>query len=777
MTHVLGLQSSTIEKLREHYGYNEVPERRESLLLLYFKNFWGPLAWTLEGTTLITFLVGKHAEALVIILLVFINAGINIYQHQSAHAALAALRKNIQVFARAQRDGVWVTLPVRELLPGDTIRLQTGDIIPADALLIEGSLSVDSSMLTGESLPKEIPMGDEISSGGIVRRGEATAVVKRIGVHTLFGKTTELLETSHAPTHMEQVIFSLIKYFFFVNIALIVVIIIFGTLTRVPPEQILNFVIVLLLMSVPVAFPAMFAVAQSYGALQLGERSTAKVLVRRLAAVQDGAMMDVLCSDKTGTLTTNHLTVHEVTHYGTADEASVLALGGICSNEADSDSIDDAIFECVKERGIKLPARTHFEPFDSQTKRTRADFIDQEGNPTHVVMGLPEALLSTDVAHAEEALQDVNRFSEKGFRVVAIVSNGDSGMRCEGLITLSDPVRPGAQQLIQELSVAGIRTIMITGDGRKTASAVATELGLTGEVCTPEDLRTDPRIALRASVFAEAFPEDKITIIRALQQAGHVVGMTGDGVNDAPALRQAEIGIAVMSAVDVAKQSASLILTTPGLEGIVHMITVSREVYFRLRTWALNKIIKSVEVVVFTAGIFFITGSYILSPLFAVLLLFANDFIAIALATDRVGIITRPVHWNVGKLILGSSILAIAPLLCMTITYSVAHFFIGYPFVTLRTVTYVSLVYYGITTLLSIRAWPSGFSVKPSRTLLIAIAFSFIFTLVMGGSGFFMLPLSLSVIILIIVTALLNFFAIEILKKISLVRHLLGFST
>ncbi len=771
-----GLQSGSIDTLRTRYGYNEVPEHRENLFLLYLKNFWGPLPWALELTILITFFVGKQVEAIVIILLFLLNAGINIYQHRSASAALAALRKNIQITARAKRDGVWITLPARELLPGDVIRLQTGDIVSADATLIEGTLSVDLSMLTGESLPKGSTAGEEISSGGVIRRGEATALVERTGADARFGATAGLIETSHAPTHMEQVIFSVIRYFFFVNIALIIIIVIFGVFTHAQSGQILNFAVVLLLMSVPVAFPAMFAVAQSYGALQLGEQGSAKVLVRRLGAVQDGAMMDVLCSDKTGTLTTNHLAVGEITHYGSADDASVLALAGICSDKADSDSIDDAIFDRIASDRILLPTRTGFEPFDPAAKRTRATFIDQDGKIRSVDLGLPEALLSPDVAYATEALLDVSRFSEKGFRVLAVIQSGESGKRCEGLLTLSDPIRPDAKDLIRDLAAAGIRTVMITGDGRQTAGAVAAELGLTGDVCTPEDLRADPSIALQASVFAEAFPENKIAIIEALQHAGHVVGMTGDGVNDAPALRQAEIGIAVENAVDVAKQSASLVLTSPGLGGILHMITVSREVYSRLHTWALNKIIKSIEVVLFTAGIFFMTRSYILSPLLAVLLLFANDFIAISLATDRTGSITRPVRWDVGRLVLGSSILAAAPLLCLTLTYSIAHLVIGYPFGTLRTVVYVSLVYYGITTLLSIRAWPSGLSTQPSRTLFLAILFSFVFTLAIGVSGFLIAPLSLSVIGLIMAAAALNFFIVDALKRLSLVQRLLGVS-
>ena len=770
-----GLVSNAVEKLREQYGYNEVPEHRENILLLYVKNFWGPLPWALEVTILITFLVGKQTEAIAIIALFFINAGINIYQRQSAEAALETLRKKIQIFVRTERDGVWQTLPARELLPKDIIHLQTGDIVPADAIVSEGTLSVDTSMLTGESLPEETEAGHEIFSGSIVRRGEATAIVERIGAGTRFGRTTELLETAHAPTHMERVIFAIIKYFFFVNMALVAVVTIFGVYAHAPSDQILNFVIVLLVMSVPVAFPAMFAVAQSYGALQLGGKEGAGVLVRRLAAVQDGAMMDVLCSDKTGTLTTDRLSVNEVTMYGDADRARVLRLAGLCSDKADNSSIDDAIFERIDAEKVDLPARTHFEPFTSATKRTQAEFLDERGERVTISMGLPEVLLSLDVAHVQEALADAGRFAEKGFRVLTLVSSENGALRCEGLLALADPIRPDARQLIEELAATGIRTIMITGDGRRTARTVATELGLTGDIFTPEDLRANPDIALYGSVFAEAYPEDKIVIIKALQQAGHIVGMTGDGVNDAPALQQAEIGIAVENAVDVAKQSASFILTSPGLGGVLRMVTVSREVYFRLRTWALNKIIKSIEVVLFTTGIFFLTRSYILSPLFAVLLLFANDFISISLATDRTGVINRPARWDVGRLILGSALLAIAPLFWVVTTYGLAQVFLGYSFAALRTVTYVSLVYYGITTLLAIRGWPRGFSVPPSRTLLLAILFSFVFTLAVATSGFLIAPLPLPMLLVIIAMAVLNFIGVEALKQVLLLRRLLGF--
>ncbi len=773
-----GLRSDEIDNLRKKYGYNEVSEHRENLVILYLKNFWGPLPWALEVTILITFFTGNPTEAFAIIFLFFINAGINIYQHQSANAALDALRKKIQIYARAMRDKKWETLPVRELLPNDVVHLQMGDIVPADAVISDGELSVDSSMLTGESLPKDIGTSEEIFSGGVIRRGEATATVIRIGANTRFGKTTELLETSHAPTHVEHVIFAIIKYFFIVNIVLVIIVIIYGVLVHIQSEQIINFVIVLLLMSVPVAFPAMFAVAQSYGALQMGRIGKSKVLVRRLAGVQDGAMMDVLCSDKTGTLTTNHLSLSDVKHYGSIDNIRVLALAGLCSNKADSSSIDDAVFERLAKDNITLPRRTHFEPFDALTKRTKADFIDTDGKQRKVDMGLPKALLTQDVEFSSEALEDANSLADKGARVLAIVSsdNEEKNKKCDGVIALSDPIRPDAGRLIQELSDIGIRTIMISGDGRKTAGAVASELGLTGEVFTPADLHKNPDIALHGSVFAEAYPEDKIAIIKALQKAGHTVGMTGDGVNDAPALRQAEIGVAVESAVDVAKQSASFILTSPGLEGVVHLITVSRAVYSRLRTWALNKVIKSIEVIVFTSAIFFITRSYILSPLLGVLLLFANDFISISIATDKTGKISLPVHWDIGKLILGAGILAMSPLILIAITYGITHILIGDTIETMRTIAYVALVYYGITTLASIRSWPTGFSTLPSKTIVYAILFSFALTFLIGVFGLLVVPISLSVMMIIIVSAIINYFAIEMLKKMPFIRRLIGVS-
>ena len=349
--------------------------------------------------------------------------------------------------------------------------------------------------------------------------------------------------------------------------------------------------------------------------------------------------MDVLCSDKTGTLTQNKLSVAEVTHYGDNDENRVLALAAACSDEADEDTIDQAIFIRVAKAAITIPKKVSFLPFDSSTKRTEAEIIEQD-KKVKIEKGLADLLLSPDVRFSNEAREDVMRMSAQGLRILAVViMHGqdlpDTKAECIGLIGLQDPIRPDAPDLIKKLAILGVRVVMITGDGRITAQAVAKQLGLQGNVVTPSELKKDPRLVLESAVFAEAYPEDKLVIIRALQNAGHVVGMTGDGVNNAPALHQAEVGIAVLGATEVAKQAASFILTSPGLDGVRRVVTASRRVYMRIRTSALNKVIKSIEVLFIATIIFLITHSYILSPLLAVLLLLANDFVTISIATDH----------------------------------------------------------------------------------------------------------------------------------------------
>ncbi len=774
-----GLVSGELEALRERYGYNELPEFRENPFIQYLKNFWGPLPWLMELIVVVTYLSGNQVEAFIIVALLLVNSGINLVQRHSADRALATLRKAIEVTARVKRDGAWQVIAARELLPGDVVRLRAGDVMPADATLLEGSVSVDLSALTGESLPRDLGVEENAYSGGIVRRGEATARVTATGKQTRYGKTTQLLETAHPPTHMEKIVFAIIRYFFLINVCVAVGITVFGVLVRASSIQIANYDIVLLLMSVPVAFPTMFIVAQTYGALQLGVDSGTggdtgkRVLTRRLGAVQEAAVMDVLCSDKTGTLTLNQLAVSALTTYGTYDEARLLGLASAASDTADKDSIDQAILDRAAEIGAVVPVRASFTPFDPSTKRTHADVMD--GNvPTAVEKGLADLLLSPDVRYADAALCDVAELSTRGLRVLAVVvSHAQVGKECAGLIGLSDPIRPDAPALIRELGELGVRIVMITGDGRVTARAVARELSIEGDVYTADELKRNPDIALTGAVFAEAYPEDKLTIIEALQRAGHIVGMTGDGVNDAPALHRAEVGIAVLGATEVAKQAASFILTSGGLEGVRRVVTAGRRVYTRIHTWVLNKIVKSIESLFIGTVIFVLTHSYVLSPLIAILILLSNDFVTISLAADHTKPIRRPVRWNIPLLVVGSFVIAFVPYTFTMGLYLLARHD-GYSFAVVRTVVYASLIYLGASTVLAVRAWPFGWSVRPKGVLVAALLFSLAFSSVVAGFGIFIAPLPLRFFPFVILSTLASFFLIELVKRISFIQASVG---
>ena len=773
-----GLQTAAVQTLRAQYGFNELPEFHENPVILYLKNFWGPLPWLMELMIGVTYFSGSRVEALIIVGLLFMNSGINILQRRSADKSLAMLREAIEVTARAKRDGTWVVIPARELLPDDLVLVRAGDVVPADVTLLDGSVSVDASSLTGESLPQDLEAGANAYSGSIVRRGEATARVTAIGRKTRYAQTTKLLETAHPPTHMERVIFAVIKYFFIINVFVAIGITVFGVLVNAPVIQIINYVIVLLLMSVPVAFPTMFIVAQTYGALQLstdgdGKQDVGKhVLTRRLGAVQEAAVMDVLCSDKTGTLTMNALAVSKITWYGSADERRVLAFASVASDTAGGDAIDQAVLERAATVGVHMPERVSFIPFDSSTKRTRATIVETTGQ-RQVEFGLADLLLTGDVRFADAALKDVATLSAQGLRVLAIIVSGAEGKECAGLIGLSDPIRPDAPDLIRELTALGVRVVMITGDGRVTARAVARELGLIGEVFTPEDIKKNPDIALTGAVFAEAYPEDKLVIVEALQKAGHVVGMTGDGVNDAPALHQAEVGIAVLGATEVAKQAASFILTSAGLEGVRRVVTAGRRVYMRIHTWVLNKIIKSVESLFIATVIFVLTHAYILSPLIAILILLSNDFVTISIAADHTRPMMRPARWNIRNLVVGSFLIAIVPYAFTMSLYLFAQHD-GYPFDVIRTIMYGSLIYLGAATMLAVRAWPFGWSVRPKGILVGALVFSLVFSTAVAGFGIFIQPMPPVFFLLIIGCSIASFFLIESVKQIPLIRRMLG---
>jgi H+-transporting ATPase len=604
----------------------------------------------LELVVVIDLILGKWIEAGVIAMLLVGNALMGFRQENRAQTALALLRGRLTVSTRVRRDGQWQKLPATELVPDDLVHLRVGDIVPADVRVLNGQIQVDQAQLTGESLPSDLQLGSTGHAGSFVSRGEATGLVTATGPRTYFGKTAELVRTAEAPRRLEALIMKIATYLGALVMILAVTAFVTMIIRGVPLSEMLPFGMMLLVASVPVMLPTMFTMSAALGSRALAEDG---ILVTRLSAIQDAASMDVLCLDKTGTLTENRLTVEklEPTAQTTADQ--LLRWGALASDEATQDPIDLAILKSAAERDLiaDSPQRVEFVPFDPTTKRSEATFR-QEGQSLRVVKGAPITVAELTQTQWKEIAGDVARLSASGARVLAVAAGTESSLRMGGFIALSDPPRTDSAALIADLRKTGVRILLVTGDGEATARAIADKVGIKGEVAPAGTLREglDPAVADRFTIFAGVFPQEKFYLVEALQQTGHMVGMTGDGVNDAPALRQADVGIAVAQATDVAKAAASLVLTKPGLGEIITVIDGSRRIFQRMRNFALAMISRKLSTPTFYALWVILAGAFAVKPVQMILLMFAGDIAMMSVSTDRVAPSPMPDRWAVGLL-------------------------------------------------------------------------------------------------------------------------------
>jgi plasma-membrane proton-efflux P-type ATPase len=592
----VGLTSAEVEARRRQYGYNEVPHEPGHPIRDFLQKFWGLSAWMLELILLLSWVLHKYTDLIVVSALLVINAILGFVQERRAASVVDALRQRLHVRARVQRQGVWQLVPARELVPGDIVRVRQGDVSPADVKVITGALAVDQSALTGESLAVDKGPGDLLYAGSVVRHGESTGVVLLTGGHTYFGRTTELVQLARPQLHIEAVVARVVRWLFVIVGALLSIVSVVALLRGFPFAELLPLLLVLLLSAVPVALPVMFTVSMAVGAKELAKQG---VLVTRLSAAEDAALMDVLCVDKTGTITVNQLSITDVVPLPGFTAHDVLFYGALASREANQDPIDLAFLAAARQQpGLEPTAAITpiaFTPFDPQTRRTEA-VVEQEGQRLRVMKGAVAAVAQACAldATARAALDVCTREqAQHGYRTLAVArGTEDAPLTLVGLVTLYDPPRPDAQTLIATLRDLGVAVKMLTGDALPVARAIAQRVGLT-TVRRVTDIagHTDSGAVAAEEIdgFAEVYPEDKYTIVKGLQAAGHVVGMTGDGVNDAPALRQAEVGIAVRSATDVAKSAASVVLTEEGLAHIVHLVEQGRIIYQRILTWIINK--------------------------------------------------------------------------------------------------------------------------------------------------------------------------------------------
>lgn len=719
-------------RLRE-FGANTIPEPTKHPLLAFLLKFWAPVPWLLEATIVLEVLLGKTTEAVIIGVLLIFNASLSLFQERRAQNALAALRKRLPVRARVLRDSQWQIINAQEIVPDDVIHLRMGDLVPADVRISEGDILLDLSALTGESLPLETGAGKIACAGAVVKRGEATGEVTATGARTSFGKTAELVSTAKTVSHLEAIIFAIVKYLVAFDLGLVAVLLVYSYLAALPLREMLPFALVLLVASVPVALPATFTLATALGSLDLVESG---VLVTRLSAIEEAAAMDVLLSDKTGTITENRLTLAAWQVYAPYSEADLLRFACLASDQATQDPIDLAILNAARNRQIDCShfERIAFAPFEPATKLSEA-IVRDSGKEVHALKGAAQAIAAR-TALAPDWQRDAQTLAEQGYRVLAVAGGAEGDLRLAGLLAFQDPPRPDSKKLIEDLAALGVRTIMVTGDSTVTASAVAAQVGLGKRICCAEELeKIKGAAALNYDVFAGIFPENKFELVRAVQQAGHVAGMTGDGVNDAPALKQAEVGIAVSTATDVAKAAASLVLTNPGLGDIVASVKVSRDIYQRMLTYTLNKVMKTIEIAVFvTAGIL-LTRTLVITPLLIVLLLFTNDFVTMSIATDRVSFSPQADRWKIATLMRTASLLAALVLLLSFFVFFVGRDWLGLPLAQLQTLVFVMLVFTGQSNVYLVRARNHLWHSRPSRWLLLSSILDVLVVSILAARG------------------------------------------
>lgn len=723
-----GLTREQYEKRSKEFGLNEVEEKKQNSILLFLKRFWGPMPWLLELTIILYLVIQKYVEAIVAFLLLLINAIIGFVQSQNSKKAVHLLKRQLEIECPVLRDDKWEMVNSKTLVPGDVIKIKLGDLIPADVYVLEGEMSLDVSSLTGESLPRKVNKSSVAYSGSVVKSGGATALVINTAKNTYFGKTVSLVQIAKPKSAQQDIMFQIVRHMMYLGILASIVLTVYALIIHKEVVDIFSLIIVFLMSAVPVALPAVMAIIQSVGAMKLSKKG---VLITRLEAVEDAASIDVFCFDKTGTITQNKLSIQDVYSAKGYTKNDLLIYGTLASNQTEFDAIDEVIIAETKRLSLSLEGYEQIEylPFDPINKKTEAK-ISKNGKIIKISKGSPqiiENLCLNDPNFDKKSFdRKVADFSKHGYRSIAVAIDleGQGNYLMVGLLALADPIHEETVEMIAKIKSFGIRPMMLTGDNLAIAKEIAKEAGI-GENIYPIDVLLNAleedrlKLIQNSDGFAEVYPENKYEIIRILQKAGHVVGMTGDGVNDSPALKQAELGVAVSGASDVAKASASAVLTEPGLSEILETIIVSRGTFQRIMTWVMNKITKVVEVVIlFTIG-YFIFQDMIISLLGMTLLVFANDFVTISIATDNVRPSKEPNKWKMKGLVVTALVVGLLFALEDLLIAFIALKFFHVDLLTLQTLMMFALVLNTQIRIMTIRERGFFFASAPKWSLVL----------------------------------------------------------
>jgi H+-transporting ATPase len=737
-----GLTSDEARSRLAKSGPNAMPDTALHPLRRALAKFWAPVPWMLEAAIVLELVLGKYVEATIIAALLAFNAALGFFQEGRAQATLAALKSRLALNASVKRDNAWTTVPAVHLVVGDIVKLSLGAVVAADVRLTDGSVLLDQSMLTGESVPIEAGAGFETYAGALVRRGEAVAEVTATGARTKFGRTAELVRTAHVESTQQKAVLRVVRNLAMLNSVIIVMLVGYAFALKMPGSEIIPLVLTAVLASIPVALPATFTLAAALGAKALAKLG---VLPTRLSAVDEAASIDVLCSDKTGTLTQNDLTVTAMHVMSGFDESHVLGVAALASSDGGQDPVDGAIrAAAAKKAADDLPKLIKFVPFDPATKMSEATATGPGGTTVRAVKGAFSEVAKLTPSDPDAA-KAANDLEAKGFRVLAVAIGPPTALKLAGIIALSDPPRPDSAALITELHTLGVRAVMVTGDAPATAAIVAHDVGMDGKVCPsgpiPAEVRPD-----EFAVFAGILPEGKYNLVKAFQKSGHTVGMCGDGANDAPALRQAQMGIAVSTATDVAKSAAGIVLTKPGLAGIVAAVKEGRVTFQRILTYTLNSVIKKIVQVLFLVVGLVMTGHAILTPMLMVILMITGDFLAMSLTTDNVRPSPMPNSWRIGKLTIAGGVMGACLLLFCTAVLAVGKFRMGFEIETLRTLALVALVFGSEATLYSIRERRRLWNSPPSLWVVVSTVCDILIISTLVTRGIAMSPLSIFVV-------------------------------
>ncbi len=773
-----GLTQAEATKRLVQYGPNEIQEKKTNEILKFLSYFWGPIPWMIEAAIILSAVARHWPDFGIILLLLMANAVVGFWEEHQAGNAIAALKAKLAVKARVERDGQWVQPPARELVPGDVVRLRLGDIVPADARLLEGDpIEVDQSALTGESLPAARKPGEAVFSGSIVRQGEIGALVYATGAHTYFGKTAELVQQAHTISHFQRAVLKIGDYLIILAVALVAVIVGVALYRGDPLLTTLQFALVLTVAAIPVAMPTVLSVTMAVGARLLAKK---EAIVTRLSAIEELAGVDILCSDKTGTLTQNKLTLGDPFCLDDLSADQVILDAALASRADDKDVIDLAVIGGLKsDQALNGFQIVQFQPFDAVQKRTEAAIKGADGASFKVAKGAPQVILAlaaspkTVSAAVDKAVDD---FAARGFRALGVArADGDGPWRMLGVLPLFDPPRDDAKATVATAGTMGVSVKMVTGDALAIAKETAKKLGMGANILDARGFGDSKRqesaaqsaLIETADGFAQVFPEHKFHIVDVLQKAGHIIGMTGDGVNDAPALKKADCGIAVSGATDAARAAAAIVLMTPGLSVIIDAIKESRNIFQRMNSYAIYRIAETLRVLLFMTLAILVFNFYPVTAVMIVMLALLNDGAILSIAYDNVHYKDQPEAWNMRLVLSIATVLGlVGPVAAFGLFFLGDRVFhLGHP--RLQTMMYLMLSVAGHLTIFQTRTRGPFWSIPPARILWMAVFGTQALATVIAIFGVFMPPLGWKLALVVWVYALAWFLVTDPVKLLA----------